>query len=145
MQVTHKGKQDLPKARIRGGRKSGLYLSQEAGDRIRLWHRVTEPVVSSQISALARIRTRGRVSCVKRLSRNPTPIMMHGSHRMRSIPTRCASCPTATGAIPPPNSSPTAITTPEAVAISGAGTDSEHNGPTVRVIGALFKKDTMKE
>jgi len=38
---------------------------------------------------------------------------------------------------------PTAITTPEAVAIKPAGTDSEHSGPTVKVMSALLKKCTM--
>src|SRR6202167_1728372 len=59
------------------------------------------------------------------------------------MPMRCATCPTTTGAMPPPNSSPTAITTPDAVAMSCGGTDSEQSGPTVSVMSALLKKCTM--
>ena len=47
------------------------------------------------------------------------------------------------GARPPPKSSPAAMTTPDAVAINGAGTVSAAMGPTVKVISALLKKWTM--
>lgn len=45
---------------------------------------------------------------------------------------------------PPPNNSPAAMTSPEAVAISAGGTDSAQTGPTVKAIKALLKKCTAK-
>ena len=50
--------------------------------------------------------------------------------------------PASTGAMPPPNNSPPAITPPQAVAINPRGTASAHSGPTVRVISARLTNIT---
>src|ERR1700735_5494840 len=75
-----------------------------------------------------------------RHNKTPTTIKAIGNQRMCSMPKCLATRPTSTGARPPPKSSPTAMTNPDAVAISDAGTASEHSGPTVNAINALLKQ-----
>ena len=86
-----------------------------------------------------------RVSRSDRVNIKPTTIIAIGSHNMWTSPKRCDTCPTMTGAKPPPNNSATAITSPDAVAANVTGTLSIQIGPTVSVIKALLNACTANK